>query len=240
MKPGGVLWFCGWAWGLTECAWSLPLHSGYGGRGHAVDIKKLSVAQRQKYDLGYKRFHANEYISNLIPIQRKIKNVLEPEWVCARHSKSSYKLYSYVQRISRAVPWVSWWRALCSITNITTVPSIHVAYCFSTKDTVPSLNVLLPSEVTVLLVKEQYLLWKAVFFTIGTIPSLKVVLFYYKYCFSQQILFPRTPCPKSVYSLLHFSCPESHLSLLRPLTSLRPLTAITQYVILCLFIARWY
>ncbi|KAK7111005.1 hypothetical protein V1264_014791 [Littorina saxatilis] len=59
--------------------WENPESPGYGGRGHIVDKAKLTPPERQRYDQGYKRFHANEYVSNLIPIHRKIQHVLEPE-----------------------------------------------------------------------------------------------------------------------------------------------------------------
>ena len=120
-----------------NCAWSFPLCSGYGGRGHIVDIEKLSVAERRKYDLGYERFHANEYVSNLIPIRRKIKHVLEPEWVRACRKKA----VTDIQGISHAVPWVTLWCALCIALSQQEHGSPHYKNCFVTTGTVPSLKV---------------------------------------------------------------------------------------------------
>nr|KAG5714291.1 hypothetical protein BaRGS_018508 [Batillaria attramentaria] len=63
----------------AQPAWDDPDSPGYGGRGVTINKDELSLAERARYDQGYERFKVNEYASSLIPLQRKLRNVTEPE-----------------------------------------------------------------------------------------------------------------------------------------------------------------
>nr|KAG5714339.1 hypothetical protein BaRGS_018556 [Batillaria attramentaria] len=62
---------------------------GHGGGGVIVNKENLTPDQRLRLDRGYEKFHANEYVSNLIPLRRKLKDVAEPECQTKTYNISS-------------------------------------------------------------------------------------------------------------------------------------------------------
>ncbi|XP_076461659.1 polypeptide N-acetylgalactosaminyltransferase 5-like [Babylonia areolata] len=70
---------------VLQETWNDPQSPGYGGRGVEVDKAGLDRAQRQRYEEGYRRFHANVFVSDLIPLRRTIHDALEPECRAKRY-----------------------------------------------------------------------------------------------------------------------------------------------------------
>ncbi|KAL8587053.1 hypothetical protein ACOMHN_023443 [Nucella lapillus] len=68
---------------------SNPDAPGYGGRGHVVDKTTLDTRQREDYDEGYRRFHANVFVSDLISLHRTVDDVLEPECKARQYAVES-------------------------------------------------------------------------------------------------------------------------------------------------------
>ncbi|CAJ0584898.1 unnamed protein product, partial [Mesorhabditis spiculigera] len=74
-----VLWFLGGIAALVGVLWLLPeKQPGEGGVPTRVDRNRLSAAEAQKYDQGYKDHAFNEYVSSLISLHRRLPFIAPP------------------------------------------------------------------------------------------------------------------------------------------------------------------
>jgi hypothetical protein len=55
--------------------------TGYKGTAYIVKRDELSVDEQLEYDDGYQTFHANIFVSDFIPVDRKITDIVEAEYV---------------------------------------------------------------------------------------------------------------------------------------------------------------